>query len=107
MENNFSFESEVSDLLKEAQEDYIGLWELSLIGEEAFGRSEKAEETSLLLVEALLQKGLLVGALAKDGHFTAWPDQHPDAVVDRIRREWLGPSSKSDVDGTVWFSLPR
>jgi hypothetical protein len=101
------FKNEIGDLLEEAQEDYIGLWQLSSLAREKFTSGEKSEEASLSLVKSLLQNGLLIGTLSKESHFTAWPDQEAEAVVGRIKREWLGPSPKSDVNASVWFSLPR
>jgi hypothetical protein len=101
------FKDEIEDLLEESREDYIGLWQLSSLAREKFSSSEKSEEVSLFLVKSLLQNGLLIGTLSKESHFTAWPNQEAEAVVGGIKREWLGPSPKSDVDASVWFSLPR
>jgi hypothetical protein len=104
---NSSLEYKVDDLLKEAKEDYVGLWEISQITREAFGGGNEARESSLIIVRQLHTKGLKAGNLTQDGSFALWPDQDANAVVDRIAREWLEPDADSAIYDTAWFWLPR
>lgn len=91
----------------EAREDLVGLWEIAREVEEQTGPGEAAREQTLDLVRALLQRGLRAGDppyLA--GGYRPWPNQEPDIVIERIRREWLALGRMPNITDIVWFDLP-
>jgi hypothetical protein len=59
------------------------------------------------VVRELLAHGLLAGdpPYSKDG-YTAWQDQRLDAVIDRIRAEWIALGRTPNIPDIVWFSTP-
>ena len=58
------------------------------------------------VVRALLERGLLAGNLTKSGGFSAWDQQQPNLVVDRIRQEWQQLGHDPTIDDIAWFYLP-
>jgi hypothetical protein len=91
----------------EAREDLIGLWEIAKEVEERTGPGEVAREQTLELVRELLRRGLRAGEPPySSGGFRPWPKQEPDAVIDRIRREWLALGRTPNIPDIVWFDLP-
>jgi len=91
----------------EAREDLVGLWEIVKEVEERTGPGEDAPERALELVRALLRRGLRAGdSPYSAGGYRPWPNQEPDAVIDRIRREWLALGRTPNIPDIAWFDLP-
>jgi hypothetical protein len=99
--------SEVDDFLKESEEDYVGLWQVVGAARDREATIASVEGEVLDMVRALLANGLLVGNLTREGGFTPWADQHPDAVTGRIHAEWQALGKDPSIDDICWFHLPR
>ena len=94
--------------LKEAEDDIVGLWEIVKILEEDHGAANEVLcEQSLEVVRGLLAHGLLAGDPPYSvGGYRPWADQQPDAVIDRIRSEWIALGHTPNIPDIVWFSRP-
>ncbi|SUE43691.1 hypothetical protein [Roseomonas gilardii] len=92
----------------EAKRDYIGLWQIIDYAERAEDIDQQLPlvEKTLLLVRAFLKRGFQAVDLIDHGGCIAWPDQNPDAVVDRIRRERDTLGQGDDFGYICWFNLP-
>lgn len=95
----------VDEFYAESSGDLVGLWEIAKEVQDLVGPGEAAREQSLLVVRDLLGKGLIAGdpPYRLNGH-EAWGDQKPDAVVARIRAEWLALGHAPDIPDIAWFS---
>jgi hypothetical protein len=94
--------------LAHARDDYVGLWVIIKVLQEEYGVTGDAlREHTLDVVRELLARGLLAG----DPPYSAtgyrpWQDQLPDAVIDRIRAEWIALGRTPNIPDIVWFSTP-
>jgi hypothetical protein len=98
------FDRLVNDFYAESGGDLVGLWELAKEVEELIGAGSAVQDDSTAIVRALLARGLRAGTppYSIDG-YEPWPDQHPDAVVDRIRQEWDQLGRMPSLPDIVWF----
>jgi hypothetical protein len=97
----------VEDFCVEAGEDYVGLWQIAHRTAERNGANETAREQALDIVRMLLARGLRAGNLTSGGGFAPWPQQEPDLVIDRVRREWIALGRDPSINEIAWFGLPR
>ncbi len=95
----------VEDLHKESIDDVVGLWQVIGFVHECLGDESVLREPSLDVVRGLLAKGLLAGDPPYSaGGYQPWSDQDPEAVIDRIRREWLALGRTPNIPDIVWFA---
>ncbi|MBV8739030.1 MAG: hypothetical protein JO007_17585 [Alphaproteobacteria bacterium] len=80
----------VNGFVKEAEVDYVGLWEIAKAAREQLGArtSEEVRQTSLQIVKQLYENGLRPGDYDYGTHMEFWPDDGYEAVLGRIEREW-------------------
>ncbi len=92
----------------EAERDYTGLWEVIIDAARADDIDQRLPliEKTVILVRALLKRGFQAVDLIDHGGCIAWPDQNPDTVVDRIRRERDALGQGDDFGYICWFNLP-
>lgn len=97
----------IGRFLAEAQDDQVGLWEIVREVEQRSASGASALEETLAVVRELLSHGLQAGdpPYSTDG-YRAWADQRPDAVIERIRREWAALGRAPNIPDIVWFGLP-
>jgi hypothetical protein len=57
------------------------------------------------VVRRMLSRGFQAGYLADAGEFEAWPNQRPEAVVNRIQTEW-NTEGRVNTEMGVWFDQP-
>jgi len=99
-------EGVIGRLLAEAQDDEVGLWEIVREVEARTGPSASTMEETLAVVRELLSHGLQAGDPPYSaGGYRAWADQAPDAVIDRIRREWVALGRTPNIPDIAWFGL--
>ena len=98
----------VEGFRREAQQDYVGLWQVTGTVMHNFKLSEasKIREMTLTIVRQLLDSGLCAVDLAPGGRCTPWSDQEPESVVRRIEAEWNALGRDPDIGDIVWFNLP-
>ncbi len=109
MDSITQFETErlVDQFCAEARDDMVGLWEIAKEVEALIGSGPAAREPTLELVRILLRRGFRVGEPPySPGGYRAWPNQHPDAAIDRIRREWLALGRTPNIADIAWFDRP-
>ena len=97
--------NDINDLMKEALEDYVGLWELVFQADQRIFDDAEVRAETLAMARILLNRGLVMGNLI-NGAFIVWDQQHADSVIDRIEQEWdsLGPNGS--VYNIGWFNFP-
>lgn len=94
----------VQRFLSEAQEDYVGLWQI--FNSVSNGTNPaKARELTLEIVSQLLAAGLRPGQSPyKPGGFQPWPEQEEEKIIHRIVEEWDASGQAPNLLD-VWFSL--
>jgi len=107
-----NIEAVLSELAGFGEDDWIGLWLIAAYAAEDLGVTdhEKNLEITVVLVQELLRRGFQAGdsPVYNDGvHFTAWPDQRPNTVVDFIRREWMRRADLPSWGDRSWLAAPR
>lgn len=107
MVGNSNMQNIIDRFYAEAQEDAIGLWEIIDEIEENSNSNIDIRQQTSLLVRLLLARGLIAGnpPYSATG-YEPWPNQEPDAVVNRINREWDALGRLPSVPDIVWFALP-
>lgn len=105
--SSFSAIDEADDFYNEAKDDWVGLWEIVAAAKENFSMQEEVREGSFEIVRLLIARGLRAGNLTKEGGFVPWPQQDPDTVIDRIRREWTELGGDPTINDIAWFDMPR
>ena len=80
----------VEGFLKEAEEDYIGLWAISGTVRWHLGLSanEEVKARTLDVIRMLLDHGLFAGDYDYGGAFHPWQEHDTNATIARIDREW-------------------
>ncbi len=96
----------VDQFCAEARDDFVGLWEIVRQVERRTGPGDTAREQTLAVIRALLARGLRAG----DPPYSAmgyrpWANQEPDAVIERVRREWLALGRAPNIADIAWFGL--
>lgn len=95
----------VDELYAESGGDLVGLWEIAKEVEELVGTGEVAREQSLIIVNDLLAKGLVVGDPPySPGGYRVWDNQNPDKVMGRIRTEWISLGRTPNIPDIAWFA---
>ena len=98
----------VEDFLREAEVDYVGLWEVAQIAREDLGAktTEEARDLSLEIVARLYERGLRPGDYW-GGDFAYWPDKGCQAALDRIEREWIAAGADPNLAEPICWFAPR
>jgi len=99
-------------LLSFAEDDWLGLWVIANDVEELLGIEDPIEnlEVTVALVRDLLKCGLRAGdspVQNRGAHFTPWPNQDPNVIVDFIRRQWLERAALPSWGDGPWFAVDR
>jgi hypothetical protein len=105
----------VAESLAESKIDYVGLWEIVPRVREELGLTDPKDviDKSLTVVRKLVEHGLrpMDGPSA---NLPFWPENTPDAVADRIRREWEGGGGDPNFGGEpslghpiCWFGVEK
>lgn len=97
----------VADFVLEAPDDWIGLWEI--IKELMADGIDQAEllPATLSVVQVMLARGFLAGDPPYSaGGFQLWASQDHDAIIERIRSEWLVLGRVPNIPDIVWFDQP-
>ena len=81
----------VNDFIKEAEVDYVGLWEIAKVAREELGakKLQDVRNISLQIARGLYENGLRPGDYDYGTHMDFWPDEGCQAMLDRIDREWI------------------
>jgi hypothetical protein len=106
-DNSQSIKDDIESFYNEAHDDYVGLWQIFRRTHNRLIESDVADTQTLEIVRALIARGLLAGNLTKDGGFEPWEEEQPDAVVNRVQREWRQLGRAPTIDDIAWFHLPR
>lgn len=99
--------NQINSFVIEAREDYVGLWQIFRRIKSEILNKEDVSFNVFEVVRGLLERGLLVGNLTKDGSFEAWNQQNPDLVISRINKEWQDLGRDPTIDDIAWFHLPH
>jgi len=102
----------VDGLAHYGEDDWIALWVIvDHVAEELELEDSQARlEATLVVVREFLRRGFLAGespASSNGVHFLPWPDQDPDAIVELIRRQWMGKPDYPDWGDGPWFAARR
>ena len=85
----------------------FGLWEIVKVVKEELGAQETYEiwEQSMHIVHALLQSGMRAGdsPYKNRGDFIAWPEDNLEAIVARIKNEWVNSARVPNIPDSPWF----
>jgi len=95
------------DLLREADHDYVGLWEVINAVERDFKPTSVDEKRSLTMriVQRLLASGLEAVELRSGGSgCIPWSKQDIESVLSRIDAEWDELGHEPDIGDIVWFN---
>lgn len=94
--------------LKEAEVDYVGLWQIASRVRWDFKlldlSDEQVKALSLEVVRLIVGGGLLPGDYLKTG-FHFWYERDIDSIIARIDREWVSAKSIPNLaDPICWFA---
>lgn len=95
--------------VREAEHDYVGLWQIvgRVRGEFRELSNAEAKRLSLEVVHRIVDRGLVPGDYLSSG-FRVWNEHGADAVVDRIRREWDPDQGDPNLaDPICWFGIRK
>lgn len=103
---------EIADgFMREAQEDYIGLWAISDAVRWDLGLSsnEDVKARTLEVVRILLDHGLFPGDFDYDNSkIYFWDERDTDAIIARIDREWDPAKGDPTLPESIcWFAMKR
>lgn len=97
----------VVEFYTDSTEDIVGLFAIAKEVGELLGDDESTREQALRVVNALLDKGMLAGNPPYyPGGYEPWTDQGRNAVISRIRTEWIALGRMPDIPDIVWFGPP-
>lgn len=99
----------VADYAREAEVDYVGLWQI--VGRVKYDLGQPGAGVLRAAVReivcGLLDKKLRPGDLLPSG-FRPWPPMSADETIDRIDREWQAQGTVPTLaDPICWFRLER
>lgn len=99
----------VKKLLLDAQDDYVGLWQIvaRLSNISAPPSGDYLRQSTLLIVAQLLDHGVVAGQLIAGGGFEQWMAQDSISVLKRIEREWKELGGKPEIGDICWFNLVK
>ncbi len=90
----------------EAKYDWVGLWEIVRKLQGPPLDEATLHELTLDVARALLDRGFIAGNLTRSTPgFEPWPDQRPEAIIERIRSEWLALGRIPTIGDIVYFDL--
>lgn len=95
------------DCVREAADDYIGLWQIATRVRREFGRltNEQVKHLSLDVVRLMVERGLCPGDYLKTG-LSFWNEDNTEAIVARIDREWDARLGDPTLANPIcWFAL--
>lgn len=94
----------VAEFHTESEEDIVGLFAVAKEVAELLEDEDAAREQTLRVVEAILKSGMIAGdpPYSSKG-YKPWPNQTPEAVLNRIRSEWLAMKRRPDIPDIAWF----
>ena len=97
------FDSLVTVILQECQEDYVGLW--SIVKQVRSRSTDKAlvPELTLRIIYNLLVEHKVVAGEFKGQDFKAW-NASPSAIRVRIQHAWDKLDRDPDVGEIVWLT---
>ena len=93
--------------VREAEEDYVGLWAIAPAVRRDLGLSsnEEVKARTLDVVRILLSHGLLPGDYLKTG-FHFWRERDSSSIIARIDREWDPSNGEPNLgDSSCWFAM--
>ena len=104
------YKSIIDGFLREAVEDYIGLWQVIKEAKDLNPDANDVELRSLAL--CLVRDLLLAGFEAGNPPYSPsgyqpWLDQDLDHVIARIEYEWNALGREPNIGDIVWFGLPN
>lgn len=98
-------------IIAEAEEDFIGLWEIVREVRETteLNDEEAVRSATLAVVEDLVRGGQIrAGVLSGDGRELYEWAESAELVIERINREWLELGRDPNIGEIAWFDLaPR
>jgi hypothetical protein len=91
--------------VREAAEDYVGLWAIVPAVKRDLGlaNDDEIKSRTLDVVRALLGRGLFPGDYLKSG-FSFWQERDSDSIIARIKREWELHGTPVLGDASCWFA---
>jgi hypothetical protein len=102
--------NEIADsFLREAKEDYVGLWAIApaVRRDRGLSSNEEVKAHTLDVVRILLDHGLWPGDYLKTG-FYLWDEPNTAAAIARIDREWDPTNGDPPLgDSSCWFAMKR
>lgn len=104
------FKKPLESFFREGMEDYIGLWEVFI----AVSIALKLDESKMTLSDAdkmwqgvqefiilMMENKFIAVDFVENGDHTAWPDQNPATIINRIKELWI--EREGDVGFSIWF----
>lgn len=98
----------VGNYMKEAESDYVGLWQLawSLRQREGIQSDAEVKEKTLQIAQKLIEKNVMPGNLAAKGGFDFWPGA-PSELLARIEAEWPKTGIPRLDYNACWFAQEK
>jgi hypothetical protein len=99
----------VRDFCREAEVDYVGLWQVvsAVVHDYQVSSPADIRRLTMEIVRGLLASGFEAVDLRPGGGRIPWADQRLDVVLARIDHEWDALGKEPDVGDIVWFDLPE
>ena len=96
------------DFMREAEIDYIGLWQV--INTVGYGFEpttiEERRRLTLEVIKRLMARGLQAVDLGEGSSCIPWPDQNVESVMRRINAEWEALGHEPDIGDIIWLNKP-
>jgi hypothetical protein len=106
----WTVETIIEDFVKEAQEDFLGLWAIVGAVRDRLNitTNEEIKVRTLDVVRGLLDRGLWPGNFGSDKKFYQWDLPDASACLARIDREWdVTKGYPVALDAICWFSWKK
>ena len=107
MEDKRAITNEIDSFVKEASDDYVGLWQIIRRARHHATNKSDIQYFTFAVVKGILDRQLAAGNLTKEGGFEPWRGQHPGEVINRIQQEWQELGHDPTIDDIAWFALAR
>lgn len=106
--NNAEINNLVDEFYTNSSEDIVGFFSIAKEVAEIIGDEDIAREQTLRVVRILLTKGMAAGNPPYlPGGYKPWTNQDADAVINRIRSEWLQLGHAPGIADIAWFGPPK
>lgn len=94
----------VKVILKECEEDYVGLWSVIRIVEDFFPNQQEVvlREQVLELIHDLLTDGKIYAGCPLDRGFQK-SKFSPEKIIDKIKKEW-NVDNRPSIGDIIWFT---